>query len=141
MTKSISVILIIGTMLMWSGCYETVLITKDSASQLDGDQDITAFVDTTGSTLGYHFAKGMYSVVHDTLVGSGTVMTNMGEESANSTSIPVSRIAYIETEKLDLLRTMLLAGTAVVAVTLVIFSTSPGANASGPSGSGPQQGR
>ena len=141
MTKHVGMVLLILAVLIWSGCYESIQTTKDNVSQLDHDQDITVFVDTSGAAFGYHFARGMYSVVHDTLVGTGTVMTRTGEEAESSTSIPVSRIAYIETEKLDLLRTMLLAGTAVAAATLVIISTSPGASASGPGGSGPQQGR
>ena len=133
--------LIIIALLLWSGCYENVRITKDKVSQLDGYQDITVIVDSSANNLVYHFAGGRYGVAHDTLVGMGTTITTAGEEAENVISIPVSKIAYVETERIDLLRTALVAGTAIVATTLIIFSTSPSAGAGGSGGSGPHQGR
>jgi len=141
MNRHIGTVGLIVTMAILNGCYESVQITKDKVGQLDRSQDISVFVDSTANTFEYHFARGLYSVVHDTLVGTGTVMTRTGEEAERVISIPVSRIAYIETQKLDLVRTMLLAGTAVAAATLIIFSTSPGGSSSGSGGSGPHQGQ
>ena len=132
---------LIVAMSVWSGCYESVQVMRDKVGQLDRSQDITVFVDSSANTYEYHFARGTFSVVHDTLVGTGTTITRAGAETEGVFSIPVSRIAYVETEKLNLLQTMLLAGTAVAATTLIFFSTSPGGSSSGSGGSGPHQGQ
>lgn len=139
MVRCLGAIFLVVLMFMWSGCYESVQITKDKVAQLDRYGDITAFVDSSGTVVGYHFARGMYGVVHDTLVGDGTVMTKTGEEAESPVSIPVSRIAYIETERLNLVRTMLLAGTAVAAATLVIITAGSGGAGGTIAGGSPQQ--
>jgi hypothetical protein len=139
MVKSLGAIFLVVLMFMWSSCYESAQITKDKVAQLDGYSDITAFVDSGGAVVGYHFARGMYSVVHDTLVGDGTVMAKTGEEVESPLSIPVSKIAYIETQKLNLVRTLLLAGTAVAAATLVIITAGSGGAGGTVAGGSPQK--
>ena len=138
MIKFGGAIFFVISMFVWSGCYDTVQITGDQVGQLDGYQDITAVVDTQGTVSSYHFARGMYRVVRDTLVGTGTTTTMMGELTQSGISIPSSRIAYVEVDKLNMPRTLLLAGGVVAATTAMVLSAASNSGSPGSSGSGPQ---
>ncbi len=126
--------------LSWSGCYESVRLTKDQVSGLDRHQAITVYVDSSRNALLYRFSGGLFGVVNDTIVGVGSAIDNRGEEIHGSFSVPVSRVSTIETQRIDVLRTAVLGASAVVATTAVIFSLGAGSSGQGAS-SGPLQPR
>ena len=129
--RSIRLILLTAMFLSWSGCYESVRLTKDQVSELDRHQEITVYVDSSRTALLYRFSGGLYGVVHDTIVGIGSSIDIRGEEIHGSFSVPVSRVSTIETQRIDVLRTALLGASAVVATTAVIFSLGSGSAGQG----------
>lgn len=125
MFKSAVLILLVASLLIWTGCYETVSLTRESYKHMNQNNEINVLVDSAGTIWKYHFSNGMYRIVNDTLVGTGTVITNSGEEALSSVAIPVSKIRIFEAKELNLPETLLLAGGFVGATALIVLLANP----------------
>lgn len=104
-----------------AGCYETVQVTRDQMPHIDTRDDMTAFVDNSGTVRKYSMPGGRYKIVNDTLVGEGTVTADNGEVSQVYVAIPVSRVMYGEVDRLSVPRTLLLAGGAIAMTYAIIW--------------------
>lgn len=121
-----------------TSCYETVQLKHEELAQINNHDDIGVFVDSAGTVWEARMSGGMYSVVHDTIVGTGSVMTMSGKETQSKIVIPISRIDYVEVRRLNVTQTLILAGGAVGAtIAITLLASSPGASAA--STSSPQQ--
>lgn len=131
MFKSVLSLLLAVSMFFFAGCYEVVSLSRNDYKNVNKYDEVNVFADTVGNVTKYRFSKGMCVVQHDTLIGTGTMMSDEGEEHGVNVEIPTSRISVIEVSRLDIAKTMLLAGAAVaLTVGAVFLSGAPGASGS-----------
>lgn len=141
MLKSALSLLLAVSVFFFSGCYEVVSLSRDNYKNVNKYDEVSVLSDTAGVVTKYRFSKGMCVVQKDTLIGTGTRMSSLGEEHGVNVELPVSGISVIEVKKLDLAQTFMVAGVAV-AVTLgfLFVAGAPGASGSpGQSGTPSQQ--
>ena len=127
---------LVASLFIWSGCYETVSLTREEYSHVSKYDGTNVLVDSAGTIWKYSFSSGMCTVQHDTLFGSGTLSSVSGELGKANVAIPVSKISLIEVKKLNYFTTLFLAGGFIGVTIYLIISTSP-PGATGPSGPSP----
>ncbi len=113
---------------IWSGCYEVVSLSRDDYKNVNRYDEVSILTDTAGVVTKYEFSKGMCVVQNDTLIGTGTRMSSIGEQEGANVVIPTSRINLVEVKKLDVPLTLMMAGiVAAVTVGAVFLVGAPGA--------------
>ena len=137
MYKSALSILLVASLLMWTGCYDTVQLTREESTHANKHDEVTVLVDSAGTIWKYRFSKGMYRVEHDTLVGTGTKITDSGVETLSNVVIPISKIAIFEVKELNQFETLLLAGGVVGATILMVVMVGQSGGTPGSSTSPP----
>lgn len=131
MLKSALSLLLAVSMFFFAGCYEVVSLSRDNYKSVNKYDQVDVLADTLGGVTKYRFGKGMCVVQNDTLIGTGTRMSDMGEQHGVSVEIPTSKISVIEVSKLDLAKSLIIAAAAVgITVGLVFISGAPGASGS-----------
>ncbi len=111
----------------WAGCYEMVSLSRDDYKGVNKYDEVNVLTDSAGTVAKYRFSKGMCVLHNDTLIGTGTRMTVLGEEEGITVAIPSSRISVLEVKKLNIPLTLMMAGmVAAVTVGAVFLIGSPG---------------
>lgn len=137
MFKSALSLVLAVSMFFFAGCYEVVTIPRENYETVKKYDEVRVLVDTSGTITKYRFSRGMCVVQKDTLIGTGTRITDMGDEHGVTVEIPTSRISVVEVSKLDLARTMIVVGAAVfLSVGVYFLAGAPGASG-GPGQSAP----
>ena len=137
MLKSVVSVLLAISMFFFAGCYEMVSLSPDQYKKVNRYDQVNVLTDTSGTLTKYKFSRGMCVLQKDTLVGTGTRISDVGEEHNVSVEIPAANISLIEVSKLNLAATMMFIGAAVMISAGAIFlAGAPGA--SGASGGGGQ---
>ena len=138
MLRSVVSMLLAISMFFFAGCYEMVSLSRDQYKKVNQYEQVNVLTDTSGTLTKYRFSKGMCVVQKDTLIGTGTRLSDVGEEHNVTVQIPVSSISLIEVSQLNLAETMMFVGVAIVVSAGAIFLAG-GPGASGGQGGGPPQ--
>ncbi len=129
MLKSVLSLVLVFSILSLAGCYEPLTLSRDDYKTVNKYDEVNVLVDTSGNITKYRFSKGMCVVQKDTLIGTGTRMSDFGDEHGVTVEIPTSRISVIEVSKLNLAKTMIVVGAAVLlSVGVYFLSGAPGAS-------------
>ena len=135
--RSVVSMLLAISMFFFAGCYEMASLSRDEYKKVNQYDQVNVLTDTSGTLTKYRFSKGMCVVQKDTLIGTGTRISDVGEEHDVTVEIPASKISLIEVSKLNLAETMMFVGVAIVVSAGAIFlAGGPGASG-GPSGGTP----
>jgi hypothetical protein len=129
MLKTALSLMIALSVFIWSGCYEVVSLSRDEYKNVNQYDEVSVLTDTAGVVTKYKFARGMCVVQNDTLIGTGTRMSSVGEQEGANVAIPTSRINLVEVKKLNVPVTLVMAGVvAAITVGAVFLVGAPGAS-------------
>ncbi len=138
MLKSALSLILAVSMLSFGGCYEVVSLSKDNYKNVNKYDEVNVLADTGGVVTKYRFSRGMCVVQNDTLIGTGTRMSQIGDEKGITVEIPESQINLIEVKQLNLAKSLTIAAVAIGAtVGIMLLSGSPGSTGSPGSGGSP----
>ena len=133
---SLSLILALSVF-VWAGCYEVVLLSRDDYKDVNQYDEVSVLTDTAGAITKYRFSKGMCVVQNDTLIGTGTRMSPMGEQEGVNVVIPSSRINLVEVKKLNVPVTLMMAGMVAAATVGAVFLVGAPGSSGGPNSQSP----
>lgn len=138
MLKSVLSVVLAISMFFFAGCYEVVSLSKEDYKTVNKYDQVDVLTDTSGVVTKYRFSRGMCVVQKDTLIGTGTRMSQSEQEDGVTVLIPESQINLVEVKKLNYLRTFTLVGILVVGtVGLILSIGTPGVGGSTGSGGSP----
>ena len=101
-------------LLVYAGCYDTEIITKERLPA-GPDRDITVF---TKDSLEYRFPAENYRIIGDSLSGVGVQIIDVWPVRKDFTgSIPLSNIAQVKTDKFNPRKTV-----AIVTASFLVAS-------------------
>lgn len=131
MLKSALALLLATSTFFLGGCYEVVSLSRDDYRSVNKYDRVDVVTDTAGTLTKYRFGKGMCVVQNDTLIGTGTRMSDAGDQHGVTVEIPTSQISLLEVSRLNLAKTLIIAAAAVgLTVGMVFLSGAPGASGS-----------
>jgi hypothetical protein len=109
--------LLVASFLFYVGCYNTEMVTKEHL-KATFDYDINV---TTKDSLEYRFLNNKYSIHGDSLSGVGVLMHD-GRPTENyfRGSLPLSEIAQVKTDKIDVKETAFIIGGSILALSFFL---------------------
>lgn len=122
-------VLLALSVFFWAGCYEVVSLSREDYGDVNRFEEVSVLTDSSGVVNKYKFSRGMCIVLHDTLVGTGTRTSVIGEEEGVTVAIPTTKISVVEVKKLNVPVSLALAGVIVAVTVGAIFLIGiPGAS-------------
>jgi hypothetical protein len=97
--------LLVGSLSLYIGCYNTEMVSKEGLKPRVEQYDITV---STKDSLEYIFLKDNYRVQGDTLTGFGVRRSNRRSDIVLDASLPFADITSIETKEFSFGKTLLL---------------------------------
>ncbi len=126
--KIVSCVLIIS-LLLYVGCYNSETLTKQELTAMDREAAITVFTKEQRRIV---FEAGKYSLIGDTLWGMGAENVALSINKPFRGPIPLSHIVVIEVKEFSAVKTMVFVGGVGLAVAGLIAAANSSSKSSPP---------